>query len=158
MTFYVFWVVAHVFSNTGLHLLLSAGQQSIDVLCLPGPQQQTRNCGVRCANGKDKQTDGHRTVTLDLLCALCLGHLLVLFNRQPLCPAYFYFYANKWRRIVVTNSSAGNSVDRCKLLLLVIYSQNRSSTCVILVSRIIHKNFDYLVLENYKLVSKQANK
>ena len=27
---------------------------------------------------------------------LLLGHLLVLFKRQPLCPACFYFYANKW--------------------------------------------------------------
>jgi len=51
------------------HLLLSAvllraGQQSIDILCSPGPQQQTRSSGVRRrAIGTNIDADGHRTVT-----------------------------------------------------------------------------------------------
>jgi len=35
-------------------LLLSAGQQSIDISCSPDPQQQTRSIGER----RDRQTDG----------------------------------------------------------------------------------------------------
>jgi len=39
-------------------LLLSAGQQLIDISCLPGDQQQTRSSGVQRANdGTDGQTD-----------------------------------------------------------------------------------------------------
>ena len=38
-------------------LLLSAGQQSIDISCSPGPQQQTRGSGERQVNGTDRRTD-----------------------------------------------------------------------------------------------------
>jgi len=46
-------------------LLLSAGQQSIDISCSPGPQQQTcssRSCD-RVTGQTDGRTDGHPTVT-----------------------------------------------------------------------------------------------
>jgi len=45
-------------------LLLRAGQQSIDIFCPPGPQQQTRSSGIAVVDPFwDRQTDGHRTVT-----------------------------------------------------------------------------------------------
>jgi len=44
-----------------------AMQQSIDISCPPGPQQQTHKSGMRRANG----TDGPATVTYTLLCILC---------------------------------------------------------------------------------------
>ena len=40
-----------------------AVQQSIDISCPPGPQQQTRRRLLQRENGTDRQTGGHRTVT-----------------------------------------------------------------------------------------------
>jgi len=40
-----------------------AVQQSIDISYPPGPQQQTRRTLLQRANGTDRQTDGHRTVS-----------------------------------------------------------------------------------------------
>ena len=60
--------------------LLRAMQQSIDISCPPGAQQQTRTSGVQPANsGTDRQTDrqtdgrtdGRPTVTQTLLRKLC---------------------------------------------------------------------------------------
>jgi len=53
-------------------------QQSIDISCPPGPQQQTCSSGFApvgpCWNRQtDIQTDGHRTITQTLLRILC-GH------------------------------------------------------------------------------------
>jgi len=42
-------------------LLLSAGQQSVDISCSLDPQQQTRSGGRM--GQTDRQTDGHRIVT-----------------------------------------------------------------------------------------------
>jgi len=52
------FVAAH---GVAARLVLSAGQQSIDISCSPGPQQQIRSSGLWWANGTE--TDGHRTVT-----------------------------------------------------------------------------------------------
>jgi len=44
-----------------------AVQQSIDIHYPPGTQQQTRRTLLQRANGTDRRTDGHRTVTWTLL-------------------------------------------------------------------------------------------
>jgi len=50
--------------STAARLLLSAGQQSIDISCSPDPQQQTRiaaACGEQMGQ-RYRQTDGRPTV------------------------------------------------------------------------------------------------
>jgi len=44
-----------------------AVQQSIDICQLPDPQQQTCRTLLQRANGTDRRTEGHRTVTSTLL-------------------------------------------------------------------------------------------
>jgi len=43
--------------RAAVRLLLSTRQQPIDTFCLPGPQQQTRSCKMRCTNEIDRLTD-----------------------------------------------------------------------------------------------------
>jgi len=49
-------------------LLLHVVQQSIDISCLHGPQQQTCSSGVQRANWTDRQADG-RTIPLRTPCS-----------------------------------------------------------------------------------------
>ena len=49
------------------HLLLRAVQQSIDISCLPGPQQQTRHCCSSCCEPMPGRTDGRPTVIIIII-------------------------------------------------------------------------------------------
>jgi len=61
-------------------LLLSAGQQSIDISCPSGAQQQTRSSGVRrTKGGTDRQTDGSRYSKMHPQCG---GHKSETYRRR----------------------------------------------------------------------------
>jgi len=57
-------VAVAAFAAAAPLLALSIGQQSIDISCRPGTQQQTRRTLLRWSiDGTDRWTDGHQTVT-----------------------------------------------------------------------------------------------
>ena len=95
-------------------------QQSIDISCPPGPQQQTCSSGFApvgpCWNRQtDIQTDGHRTITQTLLRILC-GHsqqrtqrgFALLFVSS--CLAWGHHIAVMWLIVTVVTWSVYLSV------------------------------------------------
>ena len=100
-------------------LLLTAGppavQQSIDISQLPGPQQQTRSCGMRRPDGTDGQTDVRQLHRPEL-------------SRGPFCVTRSNPTHYKWRNLDPTQP---NTTNNGVYSLVVTVSSTRQIDCKI---------------------------
>ena len=107
--------------------LLRAGRQSIDMSCVPGPQQQTCSSAFAVVSPCwDRQTDGHRTIAQTLLRKLCRRCQLFvdpLFKSRCLLLSwgagsrYLYTAGTQRRQLSIDRRCCGAAVSRWDRLM-----------------------------------------